>query len=142
MRLNAKILKNVNNVNSWVYANQAFMSEGQSNVMYIQIVDLDQSTDPVNDKSQAYPQNSIRYIPQGTTIGVEITFPSLEDDEKFTIVGTQPFAQDRSIWKFNLSSSQTPNSGNVDVKLTEDGVSKNFKIKNAVQLDSLNIGGC
>jgi hypothetical protein len=142
MRLNAKVLKNVNSVNSWVFANQAFMTQDQANTMYIQIVDLDQSADPAIEKSQAHPQFPIRYIPQGTVVGIEATFPSLEDSEQFTIIGTQPFAQDRSIWKFDLSAVQVPSSGNVDFKLTEDGSSKSFKVKNAVQLDPTSIGGC
>jgi hypothetical protein len=142
MRLNAKILRNVNNVNSWVYANQAFMSEGQANTLYIQFVDLDQSSDPSVEKSQSFPQFPVRYIPQGATIGAEATFPALEDSEEFTVTGTQPFAQDRSIWKFDLSAVQVPSSGNVEIKLTEDGISKSFKIKNAIQLDPTSIGGC
>jgi hypothetical protein len=142
MRINAKIIKNVNNVNSWVFANQAFMTQDQANTMYIQIVDLDQSSDPSVEKSQSFPQFPVRYIPQGTSVGIEATFPALEDDEKFTITGTQPFAQDRSIWRFDLSAVQVPSSGNVDFKLTEDGSSKSFKVKNAVQLDPTSIGGC
>lgn len=142
MRLSAKILKNVNSVNSWVFTNQAFFHQDEANVLYIQLVDLEQSVDPSNEKSQAYPEKPIRYIPQGTAVGLEATFPSLDDDEKFTVTGIQPFAQDKSIWKFNISSSQSPSSGNVDFKLIEDSVSKSFRVKNAVSVDPSDVGGC
>lgn len=142
MRLNAKILKNVNNVNSWVYANQAFVSEGQSNIIYLQIVDLDQSTDPSVEKSQAFPQNPIRYISSATDISLEATFPSLDEDSVFTVVGSQPFSQDKSIWKFELSDDQIPSTGTIELKLTEASVVKTFKLKGAIALDSSSFGGC
>jgi hypothetical protein len=142
MRLSAKILKNVNNVNSWVYTNQAFFSEGQSNDLFIQLVDLDQSVDVYNEKSQAFPQTPIRYMSLAVVSGLEATFPSLEDESVIVVAGTQPFPQDKSIWKISLSDSQTPSSGTVEFKLTEDGVSRSFKVKAAVSVDGSDIGGC
>jgi hypothetical protein len=142
MRLSAKILKNVNNVNSWVYANQVFFSADQANTVYIQLVDLDQSVDPSREASQAFPGYPIRYMPLGTVVTLDAFFDSLEDDEKLTIAGTQPFAQDKSIWKFDLTDEQIPSSGAISFTLTEDGTSKNFVVKNAVSVDPSNIGGC
>ena len=54
MRLNAKILKNVVNVNQWEYTNQAHVQEGQINEIYLQLVDLDKSMG--TDKSLIYPE--------------------------------------------------------------------------------------
>lgn len=141
MRLSAKILKNVNNVNSWIYTTQTYMSEGQVNELYIQIVDLDQSVLP-NEKSKAFPEYPIRYISNATVLGVQAVFPSIDDDQEYVIDGVQPFSYDRSIWKFTLLSTQTPKSGNIRILLTEDGVTKTLSAKNAIAVESLETGMC
>lgn len=142
MRLSAKILKNVNHVNSWQYASQSYMQEGQANVLYIQLVDLDQSTPVAAEKSPANPEHPIRYISQAAVIIASAFFDDLVTDSQFTITGTQPFASDKSILKFDLSSSQVPNSGNLKITLVEDSVSRSFVIRSAVSVQTLNIGGC
>ena len=141
MRLNAKILKNVASINQWQYASQAYVSEGQANDIYIQLVDLDKDI-AIETKSAEYPEFPIRYISGAAAIGVVATFDSLDDDEVFTINGTQPFADDKSIWKFPLTNSQIPSGGNLKITLTEDGADKTFIVLNAVSLSMLNVGGC
>ena len=143
MRLGAKLLKNVNNVNSWVYTAQVFMQENQANSFYIQLVDLDQSISPGNEKSVAFVDFPIRYLTQATVFSTTVTFPHIDDVDEFTITGAQPFPDDKSIWKFNLSSSQIPSSGNIQVSVTEDGNIRSFWLKNAINVDSTNdIGSC
>lgn len=140
MRLNAKILKNVAGVNNWAYANQASVQEGQANEIYFQIVDWDQI--PGTDKSIALPDAPLRYIPQGTVVTLSASFPSIDSAQEFSVVGTQPFPDDKSIWKVTLLSNQVPKSGNFKIKLTEDGNSKNILAKNALSVDLLNVGSC
>lgn len=140
MRLSAKILKNVANVNNWEYANSASVQEGQANEIYVQLVDLDKI--PGQDKSVALPENPMRYIPQGTTIETEATFPSINDANVLTIIGTQPFADDKSIWKFTLTDEQLPKSGNFKIKLMEDANEKNILVKGGVSASLLNVGSC
>ncbi len=139
MRLNAKILKNVANVNNWQYANQASIQEGQANEIYFQFVDYDKV--PGSDKSSALPDSPLRYMPQGE-VSVSATFPSIDTALEFTVVATQPFADDKSIWKVSLLSTQLPKSGNFKIKLTEDGADKNILAKNAIAVDLLNVGSC
>lgn len=140
MKLNAKILKNVDNVNSWKYAAQSSIQEGQANSVYLQLVDLDKI--PGNDKSTVLPENPMRYISQATTLTVEATFSSIDDSGDIVVIGTQPFADDKSIWKISLSDTQLPKSGNFKLKVTEDGIDKQMLIKNSIVVDLLNIGGC
>lgn len=142
MRLSAKILKNVTSVNSWEYANQAHAQEGQANTIYIQLVDLDRSVSLAAEKSFAVPEMPIRYIPQGTVVTASATLPALDDDEQFTTAGAQPFPDDKSIWRFNLTASQVPSSGYMKITLIEDGVTRTFLIKNAITVDTLEIGSC
>ena len=140
MRLNAKLIKNVANVNLWEYTNERFIQDGQANTIYIQLVDLDK-IQPA-EKSKANPDFPLRYISQATVIEVEMTFPDLDSVEEFTVQGTQPFADDKSIWRFDLTSDQTPNSGGVIVKITEDGEEKSFVLRNAINVEYNDIGGC
>ncbi len=140
MRLNAKILKNVASVNSWAYANQASVQEGQANDIYFQIVDYDQI--PGSDKSVALPDSPLRYMPTGTVVTLSASFPSIDSAQEFSVIGTQPFPQDKSIWKVTLLATQVPKSGNFKIKLTEDGVDKNILAKNALSVDLLNVGSC
>ena len=141
MRLNARMLKNVASVNQWEYANEAHAQEGQVNDIYIQLVDLDKL--PQIDKSVVLPEFPLRHIPQYTTsVALEVTFESIDDAAEFSIAGSKPFPQDESIWKFTLSSTQTPQSGNVKFKLTTDGSDKYFLVISGIRVDLLNVGGC
>jgi hypothetical protein len=140
MRLNAKILKNVAGVNNWQYVNQATIQEGQINEIYLQLVDYDKT--PGVEKSSVLPDFPLRYIPQGTTIALEASFPSIDDAAVFAVAGTQPFADDKSIWKFTLTSSQIPKSGNFKLKLTEDGADRQILVRNSIIVDLLNVGSC
>ena len=140
MRLNAKILKNVADVNNWQYSSQASVQEGQSNDVYVQIVDLDKV--PGSDKSVVLPENPLRYMAQGTVVTASATFPSIDTAQEFSVIGSQPFADDKSIWKFSLTSSQLPKAGNFKIKITEDGNDKNILVKNGMSVSLLNVGSC
>lgn len=142
MRLSGKILKNVVDVNHFQQANQAYIAEGQPNDIYIQLIDLDWSTKATPEQSPAFVQYPIRYISQASSISVKAKFLNIDDDQEFEITATQPFADDKSIFKFALTSSQTPSAGNMIVTVTEDGVDKSFVITQAIQVDLLNKGSC
>jgi hypothetical protein len=140
MRLNVKILKNVANVNNWQYASQASIQEGQANDIYVRLVDYDMIGN--NEKSTALPEHPLRYIPQSAVVTLQASFPSIDSAKEFSVNATQPFADDKSIWKISLTSSQLPKSGNFKLKLTEDGQEKNILAKNAIVVDLLNVGSC
>jgi hypothetical protein len=137
MKLAIKPLDNVSSENHWNYASEISIQEGQINDFYIQIVDMSKQL-VIRDDGAAAP---LRYIVQGTSKAVSIQFPSLDDADVFTIIGSAPFS-DKSIWKFSLSSSQTPKSGSIKVTLTEDGISKSFIASNVMSVELLNVGSC
>ncbi len=141
MRLSAKPLKNVENVNNWLYANQVSVYEDQINDLYFQIVDLSKNPQ-ITSVSSAYPECAMRYLSQTTVVSVSITFPAIDDDEEFSVVGTQPYTDDKSIWKFTLSSSQLPKTGYAKFTITEDGVAKSFLVNSVIRAELLNIGSC
>jgi len=139
MRLNAKILKNVANVNSFQYEEQAYLSEGSTNEFYFQLVDLSKLT--YGKDSQEFPDHPLRYMPAaGATISAE--FDSLEDEMKFSVNATQPFANDTSIWKVTSLSTQLPRSGNFSITLTEGLSIQKATIKQAISTALNDVGGC
>lgn len=140
MRLSAKIIRSVSGVNHWEYATEAFIQEGQVNEIYFQLVDLDKTH--YLEKSRSLPDFPLRYIPQGTVVEVEAEFPALIDDEVITIVATQPFLDDKSIWKVTFAEDQVPSSGNFIIRLTEDGATKTFLTRNTLRVELLEVGGC
>lgn len=140
MRINAKMLRNVSGLNHWEYASEAFLQEGQINEFYLQLVDLNKIQPAEKSKSQ--PDFPLRYITQAAVASLVVTFPALDSGDQFDIVATQPFADDKSIWKVTIPSTQTPSSGNITVSFTEDGVQKTFVVRNAIRVELLNVGGC
>lgn len=142
MRLNGRILKNVANVNHWEYANQAYAQEGQTNEFYLQLVNLDIVPDETVRNSLTLPDFPLRYIPQGTTVTLELTFPKLDSNENIVKTATQPFVDDKSIFKVSLTSDEVPDSGSIKGKLTIDGINQFFLINNAIVVELLEVGGC
>ncbi len=142
MKLNARIMKNIVDLNHWQHADVAHIAEGESNDIYIQLVDKDWSTKPSPEKSGAFVEFPIRYISKATTITVTAKFLSIDDALGFEIEATQPFAEDKSIFKFSLTSSQIPNAGNLVISVDEDGNVKTFVIKQAIEVDLINAGSC
>lgn len=140
MRLSAKMLKNVSNVNHWEYAETAYVQEGQVNEFYFQLVDLDKIHQ--GEKSKILPDFPLRYMSQATEVSVEATFLDVNPDNQFAVIATQPFADDKSIFKITLTSDQVPNSGNLQISLTEDGNTKKFLIKGGIKVEMQDVGGC
>lgn len=140
MRLSAKILKNVSNINHFNYADQATIVEGSSNEFHLQLVDLDKLT--YDKDSVALPDHPLRYIP-ATGATLVATFSSLFEDEEFSVSATQPFTDDKSIWKVGLTDEQLPKTGNLILTLTENGNSKKFVVRFAIRTElSDDFGGC
>jgi PDZ domain-containing secreted protein len=129
MKLSAKFLKNVANVNTFQYADQWDMAEGSSQRLYFQIVDK--------------LKDDLRYMSQATVIdSVTVTFLSIDDESEIVKTAVQPFADDKSIWYIDLTATEVPNSGAVKFSITEDGVTKTFRVAQAIVVDLLEAGGC
>lgn len=141
MRLSGRVLRNVLDVNHWQQSNQAFVQEGQENTIYVQLMDADFSTANA-ERSPAFIEFPIRYLSQASAVSVFAKFDAIDDEDAFEITGTKPFADDKSIWKFVLADDKTPRSGNLIIRIVEDGVQRSFLIKNAVAVETLNIGSC
>lgn len=128
MKLSAKFLKNVADVNCFQYVTQWDISEGSAQRLYFQVVDK--------------LKEDLRYLSQATATSIDVIFLSVESDEEITKTATQAFADDKSIWYIDLDADEVPNSGAVKFTITEDGDEKKFKVEQAIVVDLLDDGGC
>lgn len=131
MYLSAKILKNVENINSWSYKDQWTLrssgSLGESVDLYFQVIDQD--------------REDIRFMILDPGATASVTFPAL-GDETFTVEGSFPFPEDRSIIKISLAEDQIPYTGNVRITLNFDGKPRIFSLFNAVRVEKVNSECC
>lgn len=128
MRLSCKFLKNVADVNNFQYADQWDIAEGSAQELYFQVIDKN--------------KEDLRYISQAGSFDIDVTFLDIDTDAEIVITATKPFADDKSIFKVDLTVDQVPNSGAVKFALTEDGVTKTFKVDQAIVVEMLQNGGC
>lgn len=121
MRLSTKIVINYASINSFDYGNQWTIRANEPNTLYFQLVDLDRA--------------SLRYIPIGSTPGVVVKFPSIDDSAELAITATAVSAADGSLWKLDLTSLQVPSSGNVVFEFTEGGVTRRFSLLSGIAVE-------
>tara|TARA_R100000951_G_scaffold112718_1_gene113482 strand:- start:12058 stop:12447 length:390 start_codon:yes stop_codon:yes gene_type:complete len=129
MKLSAKFLINVSDVNNFDFADQWDISEGSAHKLYFQLTDKQ--------------KDDLRYLSQATVIdAVTVTFLSIDDNSEITKTATQEFADDKSIWSIELLATEIPNAGAVKMSITEDGVESQFRVEQAIVVDLLEAGSC
>jgi hypothetical protein len=129
MKLSAKLLKNVANVNCFPFAVERDIAEGSAQRLYFQIVDK--------------LKDDLRYLSQALVIDeVKVTFLSIDDATEIVKTATQAWSDDKSIWYIDLTASEVPNSGAVKFSITEDGAQTQFKVDQAIVVELLEDGGC
>lgn len=132
MFLGGRMLKNVQNVNSWMIANEVLLRQGTATLVYFQLTDEEQ----IDIFGQA-----LRYMPAvGSTMTVTIS--SIDTMHVITRVAIQPFPFDPSIWQFAILSTDIISQGNLIFTLTENGVIKTGVISRAITVQSLNPSLC
>lgn len=128
MRLYAKPIKNYANINQFDYASEWTIRQGEPNTLYFQLVDLD--------------QESLRYLSSDAGVSVQVTFPAVNSVNIISKQAAQVSSLDRSIWAVSLLSTEIPSSGNVQVSVTESGMTRRFSLLQGLIVESLNEGGC
>lgn len=125
MRLSANFVVNYANVNQFSYQDQWQMRGGDPVTLYFQLVDLD--------------QNGLRYLAgiglQNQPYGVTVTCPSIDDSKVLQLTAVQVDANDASLWKITIASTQIPSSGNVMFMITEGSANRTFKKMNGMQVE-------
>lgn len=112
MLLSARMLSDVNNVNSFDYTTNVSWTVGDTTTVYFQLIDASK-----NIPSSMYQPSpaGLRYMPAaGATLSV--TLQSIDDDKTITRAASQPFSQDPSIWALSILATDTL-SGTFDLQL-------------------------
>lgn len=124
MRLGIRILNNTSTLNGLFYANQAIINPGETFPVFFQLVDLD-----LMGGANCPPQ---RYIPiTGATMSIQLV--SIDNSKTITKIPFNPFPEDRSIWAFNLSSSDTQMAAGINMKvMLTEGTNIKIAIAEAV----------
>ena len=108
MKLGLRMLDTLSGLNNLMYQNQTVIEPGDTATVYFQIVDMDRA------QGLNYWQ---RYIPTtGATMSVKMT--SLDAAKNITKIPTNPFADDRSIFSFQLSAAETRYAAGVNLSVT------------------------
>lgn len=128
MRLSAQTLKNFQNINSFQKSSEWTIRHDEPNSLYLQLVDLD--------------QEGLRYIPTGSAPSVQVIFPAVNSANTITKTATAVSVLDGSLWKIDLLDTEKPSSGNVQILLTEGGVTRRFVILQGLVVEMFNQGGC
>jgi hypothetical protein len=145
MNLTAKPIITFNNVNSYVFGNQWIINNGNTQTLYFQLVDMDQAI-----------QGNSNFIgiftgipPVGTTAGlryllgvgsqnqpyqVQVTFPSIDNNQRLTVTATQADVNDSSIWYVTLAPNMIVGGGNVQFTIYQGSSIMRFST-----LDILNV---
>ena len=110
MRLGIQMLDSNSSLNNLMYKNQAFIVPGETATIMFQLMDLDQNQ---------------RYIPSNIAT-VNCTISSINSANSLSKVASSAFAQDGSVWSFNLSTTETQTMAgvNMTVKLTDGAAVK------------------
>jgi hypothetical protein len=128
MKLSAKLLKNVANINNFQYISQWDIAEGSVQRLYFQIIDTH--------------KDGLRYMTQATVYSATVTFLSVDTNQEIVKNATQAWPDDKSIFYIDLDANEVPNSGAVKFSLTEDGQEKKFRVEQAIVVELLSSGGC
>ena len=129
MLLSARPLKDVASVNSFRSTTQFNFTEGDSPLLYFQLVDSSLDT-----WSEGFNPSGRRYMPAaGATLMVSLD--SVNAYNKVLRMATQPFAQDPSIWAFQILSSDAIR-GTIPMKFA---LNESSKITNGVVQNCINI---
>jgi len=148
MRLSARPLLNYANVNNFSYGNQWIVRAGDPNVLYFQVVDLDQGpSQTIGNQIFGAPTLSgnvgLRYmVGASAAASIAVTFPSIDDSQAITAQAVQD-PNDKSIWSVTLGPNQKPNSGNVIFAVTEGSATRRFSALNLISVEyPQNDGSC
>lgn len=108
MKLSARILTSVGNVNAFDYADVAEFTEGDGPTIYFQLIDasLDKDMRPAGR----------RYVPAAGAM-LEVVIHNIDDAKRVTRFASQPFANDPSIWMVVLQATDAVR-GTCSMKLT------------------------
>ncbi len=118
MVLSAKVLTDVNSVNSFEYTERLATVEGDPFTLYLQLFDS---------------AKGLRYVPAADAT-LSVVLDNINTARRVTRSATQPYEGDLSIWSVPVLSTDTLAAGTVSIRLTlvEGGVTRKGLVINAI----------
>lgn len=132
MILSARILNDVQGVNSFEAADVGEFTAGDQASVYLQLIDASL------DKSLAgFKPSGRRYIP-ATGAVLQVVVTSIDDATKITRLAVNPYpTDDRSIWRIDFTSADLiQGTASLQLVLTEGAVVRRGLVKNALRIAS------
>jgi hypothetical protein len=128
MKLTARILTDVQSVNTFYYSTEQTSWLGDSMFVYFQVTDMDK-----NKSEHGFHPGGLRYCPPATTT-CSVTFLNIDSAKQFSRAATQPYAQDPSIWRIQVLATDTlSNTQGLQFKLVEPGaLQRTFSLNSAI----------
>jgi hypothetical protein len=129
MRLSARMLSAVSDVNNFDYVDVLEFTEGDLPKIYFQLTDAS-----VDRAEKGFVPAGRRYMPAaGATLTA--TLQSIDTAKTITRACTQPYAQDPSIWKLTLLAGDAV-TGFRDLRLVlvEGTVTTNGTVRHAINV--------
>lgn len=140
MRLSAVPLINFQSVNSFCPANQWIIRNCETNTLYFQLIDLDQTCMPSLLGQSPVPQRYIAGVGvQNQPATMIVTFSSIDSTQVNQITAVQN-PNDGSIWSVTINANQCVFGGAVKFSLTEGTATRNFLVINVLCVEQLNSG--
>jgi hypothetical protein len=131
MILSARFLNDVSNINSFQTVEVGQFTEGDSASVFFQLID---STLDLANKGFNPPGR--RFIP-ATGATLQVIVDSIDDAKKITRSATNPFLDDRSIWKLDfIASDKISGTANFQLVLTEGTIIKRGVVKSGMRIAS------
>jgi hypothetical protein len=137
MLLSARILQNVTGVNDWEVADEVRFTEGDSLYVFLMLTDLNKDKD-----IQRIRPSGRRYVP-ATGATLQVTVQSIDSAKTLVRIAVQPFANDPSIWKFQIMSTDSlRGTYSIKLALTEGATVTHGVMKNGVSAEPMNGAFC
>lgn len=136
MKLSARMLQDVQSVNSFEFTDVLEFNEGDLPQIHFQLIDSS-----LDKAEKGFFPGGRRYMPAaGATLTA--TLWSVDASKTITRACTQPFAQDPSIWRLQLLAGDTVvGFRDLRIALTEGAVTTNGTVRHAVSVQPQN-GTC
>lgn len=119
MKLGFILLDNVTDANNFKEIKELTLTAGNPSTLYFRLVQLDK--DPSEDFDRP-----LRFIPpSGAT--AQAGFDALDDQFDLSLVATQPFTDDKSIWSIPILPDYKIGPDSMSVRLTYSGNTYNLE---------------
>jgi len=129
MRKIVKILDNVNNINSFDEVGEILLTRGNGFDLNFRLM--------VESRDSEGRSQTQRYIPQGSSISVEVQFDNIDVLYHIKRTASVSYVGDSSIWKVPILEQDQLMFNSMRVTLSEDGKKTNFIVETDIATEDV-----